>query len=633
MKIFGDISPTPDSVTKKIPAGGVAARDLSADADRLSRRGAFADQGAPAAGARPHPGPIPASGETGPAENLRHAPIRWNYPYAYNQVWTPRSKALTPFAVLRQLAEVDDIIRICIETRKDQMTSLDWDIVPRDKKQGSGLTAKIQLAREFFARPDRRRDFSTWLRMAIEDVLVVDALSIYRRRTRGGRLYALELKDGTTFLPLLDEDGDLPLPPKIAYRQIINGVPMEGGDCTVDELMYRPRTVRTHTPYGLSPTEAVLLTVNAALSRQVFNLQYYTEGNVPEGLLEVPSSFTTTQQMADFQEYLDDYLAGLDNLGRRRRLKVVGSGSKVHEFKEPDFTSVYDEWLLKVRCAAFAVPPQEVGFTADVNKATGEQQENVAYRRGVKPLGRFFKGIFDEALVAMDAAELEWVWTGGEVEDKLKQAQADRIYVSMGKTSVDELRSRDGQEPIGLGPYIETAMGPIFVDELLTGRDPDADLTTTDGGRTPAGETLDGDAKTTPSGKGAAQALAEAQEDGAEKLSDAALADLRKWRACAIKAVKAGRAVPEFVSDTIPLELHVRVERFVKLAAASGDVGKVVVAFDLAIADHQVTKAGESRTMTRLEQRAAKAYQRLMKRHFRAQGRALAEHLKQGLGS
>jgi hypothetical protein len=157
--------------------------------------------------------------------------LRFQFPYSVNSIWTPRG-ALTPFAVLRALADVSDIIRICIETRKDQICSLGWDIVPRDKKQGKDLAGKINDARTFFRSPDRRRSFTTWIRMAIEDVLVVDALSCYRRKTRGGELYSLELKDGTTFLPLLAEDGDLPLPPGVAFRQIINGVPIQGGDCT-----------------------------------------------------------------------------------------------------------------------------------------------------------------------------------------------------------------------------------------------------------------------------------------------------------------------------------------------------------------------------------------------------------------
>jgi hypothetical protein len=709
--------PTEDPIEKKIPAGGVPARDLSHEARVASgAEPAFSSMTTPAAGPRPHPGPIPAAESGGPPADLRHQPIRWAFPWANNQVWTPRRGALTPFATLRTLADVSDITRICIETRKDQLCSMSWNITAREKDGGEASATRVREIQQFFARPDRRRDFGTWLRMAIEDVLVVDALSIYRRRTRGGGLFALELKDGATFLPLLDEDGDTPLPPKIAYRQIINGQPMTGGDCTVDQLMYRPRTVRTHTPYGLSPTEAVLLSINAALTRQVFNLQYYTEGNVPEGLLEAPEKFTT-QQLIEFQEYLDDYLTG--NLAARRRLKAVHHGAKVHEFKEPDFTGQYDEWLVKLNCAAFAVPPQEIGFTADVNKATGEQQENVAYRRGVKPLAQFFKGIFDEVIaVDLGAPDLEWTWVGGEAEDKLKDAQVDQLYVDMGALSVDDVRARLGKKPIGVGPYINTAMGPVFVADLLLAEpDDDPDTSEVESPDGPPASGADPEQTTTaePSpagkptrnGKGKRPEAAEPEtslngaqvkslleimvlvstgqlprdagvraimvafnlsfevaddlmgdigqgfkptpppdeavasdsqpkeednpdDDDETEVSEAATADLRRWRAVAIKCAKAGKPSRAFASDAIPLELHARVERF--LARAGADVAKVVAAFELAQLEHTaVRKAGEYRQLTRAEIRASKGFHRVMKAHFRAQGKALQEHIRKGL--
>jgi hypothetical protein len=289
------------------------------------------------------------------------------------------------------------------------------------------------------------------------------------------------VKDGSTILPLLDEGGDTPLPPLVAYRQIIYGQPITGGDCTSDQLVYRPRVMRSQTPYGLSPTEAVLLAINAGLNRQVFNLQYYSDGNVPEGLAELPQGWTADQIKA-YQEYFDSLMLG--NPAMRRRLKWVPSGSsKVYEFKEPDWSTKFDEWLATLICAAFGVTPSEIGLTANINKATAGHQENVTYRRGVRPLVNYFQDIFNEVLaVDLDSPELQFVFTGGEPEDKLVQAQTDEIYLEHGVLSVDDIRMRNGQSPIGMGPYIMTPMGPQFVDELLADPDPDDDPNTTDRG-------------------------------------------------------------------------------------------------------------------------------------------------------
>ena len=86
---------------------------------------------------------------------------------------------------------------------------------------------------------------------------------------------------------------------------------------------------------------------------------------------------------------------------------------------EPEFTTAFDEFMVKVICAAFGVPPAELGFTSDVNRATAGHQENLAYRRGVRPLCLFLQEIFDDVLATDFASpDLAFTFTGGEPEDK-----------------------------------------------------------------------------------------------------------------------------------------------------------------------------------------------------------------------
>jgi hypothetical protein len=84
-----------------------------------------------------------------------------------------------------------------------------------------------------------------------------------------------------------------PIAPDPAYQQIIKGMPAV--DYHRDELLYKPRNPRPHKVYGFGPVEQVIITVNIALRRQVSQLQYYTEGNIPDMLASVPSSWSPTQ--------------------------------------------------------------------------------------------------------------------------------------------------------------------------------------------------------------------------------------------------------------------------------------------------------------------------------------------------
>ena len=141
-----------------------------------------------------------------------------------------------------------------IETRKDQIAGQSYAVRARARSDSSDASQSIDAVARFLVRPDRRRSFADWLRMLVEDMLVIDAATIYPRYTRGGSLYSLDIIDGATIKPLIGEDGRSPDPPDPAYQQILHGVP--AADFSADELLYLPRNVRAHRLYGMSPVEA-----------------------------------------------------------------------------------------------------------------------------------------------------------------------------------------------------------------------------------------------------------------------------------------------------------------------------------------------------------------------------------------
>src|SRR3984957_19901794 len=59
---------------------------------------------------------------------------QWDYPSGYNLATTPRINEPISFQTLRGLAEGYDLLRLVIETRKDQVARLSWTIGPRNKK-------------------------------------------------------------------------------------------------------------------------------------------------------------------------------------------------------------------------------------------------------------------------------------------------------------------------------------------------------------------------------------------------------------------------------------------------------------------------------------------------------------------
>ncbi|HLI22063.1 MAG TPA: phage portal protein [Stellaceae bacterium] len=385
---------------------------------------------------------------------------QFDYPFGFNLAVTPRSWEPTGFAELRALADSYDLLRAVIETRKDQMERLTWRIRPRALVPASSTNdPRLPALTQFFHRPDRQHGWAAWLRMLLEDLLVIDAPVLYKQRTRGGALYALEPIDGATIKRLIDDWGRTPAPPAPAYQQILKGLPAV--DYTADELIYAPRNPRIHKAYGFSPVEQVQMSVNIALRRQIYQLQYYTEGNVPEALIGVPENWNP-DQIRQFQAYWDSLNAG-DTAERRHAKFVPGGVAKTFvPVREPAMKDAFDEWLARVVCYAFSLPP--TAFTAQVNRATAENAQDVALSEGLAPLQNWVKHLIDRVIAEeLGASDLEFAWDADADADPAATATIATDYVKTGIKSINEVRAELGLPPVAGGeqPKIQTAQGLV----------------------------------------------------------------------------------------------------------------------------------------------------------------------------
>jgi len=371
-----------------------------------------------------------------------------DYPVGYNLRQTPRAYEQISFNQLRGLSENCDLLRLVIETRKDQVAALDWEIVPRKNKVTDTIpSADEEVAKaltEFFLQPSREYDWSQWIRVVMEDLLVIDAVAIFPRYTRGGDLYSLDLIDAGTLKRVIDEHGRTPEPPDPAYQQILKGIPAI--TYHADEINYFMRNPRSHRLYGLSPTEQVVLTVNTAIRKALHQLQYYTEGNIPEALAAVPEGWTTSQIM-EFQIYWDSLMMG-DTAARRRLTFVPIDPSKMKETRQVDLKDQYDEWLARLICYAFSVSPSML--VRDTNRATAETVQEQAHMEGLVPLLRFLKLRLDHLLRKyVNAGNFEFRWKLEDKIDATAQATVDKVYIELKVVTPEEIRQeRFGKAPL-----------------------------------------------------------------------------------------------------------------------------------------------------------------------------------------
>lgn len=392
------------------------------------------------------------------------SPVRqWDFQPGVNTTQTPRHTEPFSFAHLRAFANVE-LVRMAIETRKDQLEPLDWQIKARDHKQ-KGEDPRIKLITDFFAKPDGVTPFPSFMRALDEDLLALDAPAIECRRTRGGKLIGLELVDGATINLLVDDTGRKPRgPDDLAFQQVLRGVVW--ADLANQDLIYSPRNIRTNHLYGFGPVEQIIVTINTILRRQGSQLAYFTEGNIPAGLLTAPEGWTN-EQIRDLQEWFDQKLSG--NLGEQRKLIWGPHGATYAAFKGAPIKDEFDEWLARIVANAFSLPPTP--FIRQMNKGTAGEDQQRALEEGLEPLKAWRKRLVDSIIATeFDAPDLEFMFREEIVLDPKEQAEIDDKNLRNGSAVIDEVRDRRGEDPLpdghGKRPLIYLGDTPIPLESI-----------------------------------------------------------------------------------------------------------------------------------------------------------------------
>jgi hypothetical protein len=373
----------------------------------------------------------------------------FDYPVGFNLRIQPRGEEPVSFQQMRDLADGYDLLRAVIETKKDKLCRVPWEIRYKDEKKEAD--ARVKEVHDFFMFPDKEHDWQDWLRMVLEDMLVIDAPTIYLRRTKGGKPYSLDVIDGATIKRVIDGTGRTPMAPAPAYQQILKGVPAT--DYSAQELVYKPRNIRPQKLYGYSPVEQIMMTVNIALRRQINQLQYYTEGNTPDLIFSCPPEWQTPQ-VKEFQEYWE-YL--INTTASRRKAKFVPSGVTPHNTKEHAMKDEYDEWLARIVCYAFSVP--NTAFIRTVNRAVAENAQVQSEMDGDVPTKLWIKSLINTLIFrTFGYTDIEFAWPDESNVDPEIRAKVDQIYLQEGVISIDEVRKKIGYAGAAPGKPVENGV-------------------------------------------------------------------------------------------------------------------------------------------------------------------------------
>lgn len=487
-----------------------------------------------------------------------------------------------PYDVLRKFSVTHEVTRAAINYRKRQIARLEWDIVAASHDQDTLNPTQVAQTKDFFKKiGGSGNKYRKFINRFIEDLMVLDAVALYKQPTKGGGLYTLLPIDPTTIRLRVDETGGTPLPPEIAYKQVIRGQVVS--EYTTDEMLYDMMNPRTNSPYGLAPLETLIIVVSSSLKAGMWNLAYLTEGNIPEGFFGVPKEWTP-DMIQDFQENWDAMIAGDE--AAMSKMKFVPEGSFQPSRKQSDMAwESFNEWLTKITCAVFDVDPSEIGFKPKGGlggKGMAEQASQTSDEKGLLPLAQFIEEVFTEVIQeSLGFTDLAFHFTGLDQDKDAKlEAEVNQILLTTGQRTINEIRTDQGLDP-DPSPQADKLMITVGTPTFLDSQE-EIDAKAAMAANIAAGKGADGSG-----GGGTPDTQGEPTEgvgdDGAGEADDtqkmvALVTELRKFRKMAISRKKAEKSFRPFESDILPkpviAEMNARVEKCATVEQVRQTIGE-----------------------------------------------------------
>jgi len=346
-------------------------------------------------------------------------------------------------------------VRMCVQHIVDRIANAEWNIVP--VKKGEDVPQQnIDKPTEFFNGMGWDAPLSQVLRMMLPDAIQYDAGMILKSypviayekenwRLKSTKLPPVQLyaRDGRSFMLDTNLFGQVK-----TYWQYswINpqGKPIEFNP---DEIIYFQKSPQSRGPYGIASLEIIEEIIDYMIDSTLAQSKYWKNGLFVGGQIDLPD-VRDLDELKRQQAYFEAKLRGPR---KYNKWIVTGGGAKVQSMP---FTSQQmqfidsQKWFAKMVFGVFSLTPSELGFTEDLNKATGIQQMEIHKSKGVRPWLKLIEDMFNRHIVWKDFSDdvkFEFV-RELDLADKKIQVEIDTARLSAGLDSVNELRLRDGLE-------------------------------------------------------------------------------------------------------------------------------------------------------------------------------------------
>lgn len=312
--------------------------------------------------------------------------------------------------------------------------------------------------------------FVTFVRKIMQDSLSIDQLAFEITRTRGQELHQFKAIDGSMirFLDTVDPNyahqfdqyrykGYLPKYCQVFDQQIVFNKQLN------TYVMYYPwelgfgiRNVGTdiwQNGYGRSELESLIEIITYILNGVQYNGNFFKNGSNPKGFIKMNGPNTNQTQLNDFKQKWRQMLTGTEN---SHKIPIfAGLDLEWVDLQKGNRDMEFDNWtkfLIVLLCSVYRIDPSELGFqfkeAANLFGQQGQRERlDHSKQKGLYPLLIFLQDIINKFLISELDEEMEFAFTGIEVEDEEKQVKLDSEKLAAGMVSMQDMfRKYSGRE-------------------------------------------------------------------------------------------------------------------------------------------------------------------------------------------
>lgn len=205
--------------------------------------------------------------------------------------------------------------------------------------------------------------------------------------------------------------------------------------------------------YGTSELETLVEIITWVLWGMQYNGNFFKQGSQPKGFINVKNSNIDNNVLNNFRQIWTQTMMGVQNSHRVPVLQ--GIDLEWIDLQHTNRDMEFNEWvkfLIIMVCSVYRIDPSELGFNFEgAARIFGQdgQRERLAHSRekGLTPLLVFLQNVINKYIVEEIDSDLEFAFTGIEIQDERSQVELDKIKLESGMVAMEDIFEKYSGRP------------------------------------------------------------------------------------------------------------------------------------------------------------------------------------------